>query len=58
MQFCDISPIPYLFTYARFKDGCDFLPPSIKSQFDLLIPVPHLGIGGISSVWKPFENSV
>ena len=58
-QLCEVSPQPYVITYSRFKYYCDFLSPFIYTPFSLLIPVPQYAKGGyISSVFRPFENSV
>ena len=58
---CLISPMPFVITYARFKNYCDFLSPFVYTPFNILIPVPaaQFALGGsISSVWKPFETTV
>lgn len=44
-------------TYDRFKDF-DFLHPVFNNPNGILIPEPSLYLGGISSIWRPFETQV
>jgi len=54
-----MAPQAFVMTYARFKYYCDFPSPFVYTPFGLLIPVPHkVATGGLSSVWRPFENLV
>jgi len=52
-----MAPGPYVMTHDRFKHF-DFLHPVFNDPNGILIPEPSLSLGGISSIWMPFETQV
>jgi len=52
-----MAPGPYILDHERFKDF-DFLHTMLFRPNTMLIPEPSLSLGGISSVWRPFQTMV